>query len=76
MKEVEKMFDKLNKTVKVMLIMLFSITQVFTHTVAAAEITAQNLVGEWDVRLKVNKPELFGALKKQRNQLHEQKKIV
>lgn len=70
------MIDKLNKSITVIVIKLLFTALPFTHTVAAVGITAEDLVGQWDVRLKVNKLELFGALKKQRNQLYEQKKVV
>lgn len=68
------MSSKLKKRVTFTLIMLFFITQAFTYTVAAAGITAEDLVGQWEARLKINKLELFGTQEKNKNQIYEEAK--
>lgn len=50
----------LKKAVAVSLIMLLFVTQAFTHTVTAAQITAEDLVGEWDALQRIDKCEYYG----------------
>lgn len=66
------MNNKLKKTVTTILLTLFFITLFNTQKVEAADVTAQDLMGSWDARLKINKLEVFGTMQKQKDAAYKQ----
>ncbi len=66
------MSEKLRKTISTVLLVFMVLTLLHAQKVVAADVTAQDLLGSWDARLKINKLELFGTMKQQKDAVYKQ----
>lgn len=66
---------KLEKLVLVMLSVLLFFTVLSVQRVEAVDITEDDLIGKWEARLKVNKLELYGTMKDQRDNVYQEEKV-
>jgi len=66
------MSEKLRKTISTVLLVFMVLTLLNAQKVVAADITAQDLLGSWEARLKINKLEMFGSMQQQRDAAYKE----
>ena len=66
------MNEKLRKTISAALLVIMAFTLLNAQKVVAADVTAQDILGSWDARLRINKLELFGTMRQQKDAVYKQ----
>jgi len=69
------MRKKLKEFFSATLIALLFFSVFSVQKAEGADVTAQDLIGTWEARLKINKLELFGTMENQRDELYKQEKV-
>lgn len=70
-----QMRKKLKEFFSATLIALLFFSVFSVQKAEGADVTAQDLIGTWEARLKINKLELFGTMENQRDELYKQEKV-
>lgn len=63
------------KLILVTLSVMLVFTELSVQRVEAADVTEEDLIGQWEARLKINKLELFGTMENQRDAVYREEKV-